>query len=126
MFYSKPNVLISLKDNQFQEKILQTPSEDISFDEISILKSDVYFLERQSGEIIKYPSPLSKESPDFKFWLDPKIPQAQKPIGAKSITIDGSIWILTENNEINRYFKGFYKETLKFNLFPYLENPTKI
>lgn len=132
LFFSHPNILISLKNEAFQEKTLQLPSTDFNFDKISSFKSNIYFLDTQSGEIVKYSEPFTKEEPP-QFWLNQKT--SRKPVGAKSITVDGSIWILTsspnqnsggKNNEIDRYYGGFYKETLKLNLFPYLKNPTKI
>ena len=41
------------------------------------------------------------------------------------MSLDGSLWILTEDNKIDRYSGGVYKETLEINLFPYLEKPTE-
>jgi hypothetical protein len=123
LFFSNPNILISLRDGKFQEKILPLPSADFSFDKISSFRSNIYFLDTQSGEIVKYSEPLTKEAADFQFWLNPK---SKKPIEARSMAIDGSLWVLTKNNEIERYYGGFYKKTLKPDLFPYLENPTKI
>ena len=128
LFFSNPNILIQLfpqkgLDGSFQEKTIQLPSPDFSFDKLSSLKSSIYFLDTQSGEIVKYSEPKSKEVVSSQFWLNPK---TKKPLGAKSMTIDGSFWILTKNNEIERYYAGFYKEALLLNFFPYLENPTKI
>lgn len=118
LFFSNPNILLFLKNDQWQEKTLKMPSPAFSFDKISSFRSNIYFLDSKSGEIAEYSQFLIPQ-----FWLSPG---TKKAISAKSMAIDGSIWILTENKEIERYSKGFYKETLKLSLFPYLENPTKI
>jgi len=122
LFFSNPNILISLKNGVFQEKILEPASADFHFDKLSSFKLIIYFLDTQSGEIVKYSELESKEVPP-QFWLNPK---TKKPVGAKSMAIDSDIWVLTKNNEINRYAGGFYQKTLKLELWPYLKNPTKI
>ena len=121
LFFSEPNFLISLKDNLFQEKSLEIPSADFNFDKFSSFRSNIYFLDTKSGEIAKYS--LTNGVSSSQLWLNPK---TKKAISAKSMAVDGSIWILTKGNEIDRYYGGFYKETLKLNLFPYLKYPTKI
>ncbi len=100
----------------------------------------IYVLDANSGQIIKYPYTLFSglaPTPKFlvwgrgepQFWLKPKNEQIEKAPDisrAKSIAVDGSIWILFQDNSIGRYHAGFYQETLKLNLFPVLKKPTKI
>ena len=125
LFSSKPNILLSLKNDEFKEKIIQPPLPEFNFDKFFSFRSNIYFLDTKLGEIVKYPPPnFEKDTPLIgRPWLNPA---TKKPIMSKSMAIDGSIWILTENNEIDRYLRGLYRETLKFNLFPELKNPTKI
>lgn len=116
LFFTKPNFIISLKNNnEFDEKIFELPD----FQDLASFRSTVYFLDSKAGEIIKYsPSSDKKES-----WLKP---ETKKASSAKSIAVDGSLWLLTKDNEIDRYRRGEFQETLKINLFPELKSPTKI
>lgn len=116
LFFTKPNFIISLKNNdELQEKNFELPD----FNDLASLGSTVYFLDSKSGEIISY-SPSSDKK---EFWLNPK---TKKAISAKSIAVDGSLWLLTKDNEIARYRRGEFQETLKINLFPELKSPIKI
>jgi len=115
LFFSKPNSLISLKDNQFQEKSFEMPD----FNALASFHSNIYFLDSKSGEIIKQ-SPASNKK---ILWLKP---ETKKAVSAKSIAVDGSLWLLTKNNEIDRYRRGEFQETLKINLFPEFKSASKI
>ena len=122
LFFSKPNHLIYLKNKKFQEINIKEPYLDFDFDSFSTFRSNIYFLNKKSGEIVKYSSPLTQKSfPEF--WIAPK---SKKATGAKSIAVDGNVWILTKNGKIDRYYAGIYKQTLDLNIFPFLKNPTKI
>lgn len=107
--------------NLFQQKKSQTPDSPFPFDDFSKFKSYIYFLDSNKGEIQKCSSPLIQKN--CEFWLSP---ETKKPIEAKSMAIDGSIWILTKENQIDRYYNGSYQETLSLNFFPCLEDPIKI
>ena len=127
LFFSKLNqrpVLVILKSGQFNETIsLETPYSDFNFNDLSSYRSHLYFLDKKSGEITKYPylNNLKWDSPQL--WL---APQTKKAIEAKSIAIDGSIWILNKDNSIVRYYGGWPQETLTLDLFPYPKDFSKI
>jgi len=124
VFFQKPNVLFIFSDDKFGEPIrLQSYSAESDLNDFAIFNSSFYFLDTSKNEVIKYPY-----IGDFRWgvpysWLSP---QTKKPINSESITVDGSVWILTYNSEIQRYYGGFWQENLKPNFFPYLEAPTKI
>ncbi|MCD6528576.1 hypothetical protein J7K44_02995 [bacterium] len=120
LFFAEPNQLFYLKDKNFQKTYIEPPLTNFSFNNLASFQSNIYFLDVKSGEIVKYSSLWQKIG---KLWL---LPKTKKAIGAKSMAIDGSIWILNKEGKIDRYFAGSYKETLSLNLFPYLEKPTKI
>ncbi len=42
------------------------------------------------------------------------------------MTIDGSVWILNQDNSISRYHSGSYQEPITLDFFPFPENITKI
>jgi hypothetical protein len=73
---------------------------------------NVYVLNPQEGTITKNEDPwMSAES-------------LKKPVGAKSMAIDGNVWILAQDNMLQRYFGGFWQEDIQPSLFPLLKNAT--
>ncbi len=92
-----------LLSNDFNEN-------DFGSEEI-IYRSKVYSLNPAAGEIIK----------ERKIWG-----KSEKLINAKSMAIDGSIWIINKENKIDRYYVGKWQEILELNIFPEIEKPEKI
>lgn len=89
----------------------------------------LYLLDANTGRIIKYPYSLSAGRGQPQFWLKPKSEQTEKApdmSGAKSITVDGSVWVLGKDNLVHRFYLGLYQETLNINIWPALENPIRI
>jgi hypothetical protein len=124
LFFSKPNQLVNFKDGQFSQTIsLEEPYPDFDFNNFSSYKSNLYFLDKKSGEIIKYPYLKNFEWNSPQLWLDS---QTKKAIGGKSIAVDGSIWVLNKDSSISRYYAGNYQETLKLDLFPEPKDFSKI
>ena len=120
LFLSTKNTLSLLENDEFKENFnLKEPYSNFEFNDFSSFKGNLYFLDSKKGEILKYSFP--PDSPQI--WLNP---EAKKPIGAKSMTIDGSIWILTDDNKIERYFGGKYQEVLNLDIFPEPKDLEKI
>jgi len=115
-FFGPSSGNISLFDSQAQtfEIILQSSLADFPADfqlgGMEQFAGNLYFFDSRTGEILKSSEP----------WLDPL--SAKKPINAQGMSIDGNIWILTSENEIQRYYKGRYQETLHPAIFPPLQN----
>ncbi len=123
LFFSDPNVLLFPKDSAWREIILQKPFADFNFDKFVVFNSNIYFLDKKSGEIIKYSLSPDRDYLLPDLWLSI---QTKKPLEAKSMAIDGSIWVLTQDNKILRYYQGFLKENIPIDFFPPLKNPIKI
>ncbi|MBL7142057.1 MAG: hypothetical protein ISS83_00075 [Candidatus Pacebacteria bacterium] len=124
LFFSKPNKLINLKNSQFSEAIfLKEPSNDFDFNALSSFRSSLYFLETKSNSIIRYPfsQDLSWGNPEA--WISPETKTA---VEFKSIAVDGSVWILTKENTIERYYNGKLQETINIQTFPFVKNLSKI
>jgi hypothetical protein len=108
------------------EKIIfGTLPENFEFKSYSVYRNNIYFLDPIVGQILKYALPDSNlenlNLNDVKIWL-----KSDSLVEAKSISVDGSIWILNQNNEIEKYYAGNFQKTLGLNFFPKLENPEKI
>lgn len=115
-FFGSSSKNISLFDSKTQtlESIAQSSlanfPEDFQLAGMEQFGGSLYFLDSRTGEILK-----SSES-----WLDPL--SSKKPINAHSLSIDGNIWILVAGNEISRYHKGRYQETLHSTISPALRS----
>lgn len=98
------------------------PQFEFNFDSSASYLSNLYFLDKETCKIIKYP--YLEESN----WSEPKIwkEMDENCSHPKSMAIDGSIWILNEDNSILRYHKGIYQETIFLDIFPFVENISKI
>ena len=123
LFFSKPNKIISFKNDQLNQVFsLETPYPNFNFNDFAIFKSNLYFLDKKAGQIVKYPylEDLTWGSPQL--WLNN---QTTKPIESNSLSVDGSIWTLNKDS-ISKYSTGIFRETLGSTIFPYAENLSKI
>ncbi|MBI2123975.1 MAG: hypothetical protein HYU04_01930 [Candidatus Wildermuthbacteria bacterium] len=75
---------------------------------------NVYVLNPQEGTIAKNKEPWMSEG------------SMKKPMGAKSIAVDGNIWILSQENILQRYFGGLWQEDITPLIFPLLKNASMI
>jgi len=124
LFFVKPDKLISFeirgKNSNFGKRfIIQTPYPDFDFIALTSYLNNIYFLEEKRGEIIRYSPPFQKG----ELWLRD---QTKKIKDGKSITSDGSIWLLKENNQISQYLKGEHQKDLNLNFFPFPKKIQKI
>ncbi len=124
LFFSDTNQLSLLENNEISKTItMEFPYSDFNPQYVSSFSQNLYFLDSNKGDIAKSIFDKNETKLEIKIWLNPK---TKKPIAAKSIAVDGNLWILTQDNKIDRYHNGEYKETLDLNFFPVLENPSKI
>jgi len=123
-FFRKPDTIFLLADNQLNESfLLKIPYADFNFNNLVSFQSNLYFLDTKKGEIIKYPYPLNTGKDRPQIWLNAA---TEKITNAKSLTVDGSIWVLNDDNTIDRYYAGLFQENLKLDLFPFPKNFSKI
>lgn len=124
VFFAEPNLFLRLTpEEQWKEIALPVPSPAFQFDAMAGFGPNAYVADAKAGQIVQYTDALSGESFPI-FWIDPS--SSKNALDAKSIAIDGNIWVLTKQNEIQRYFKGVYQESIKPVVFPALENPSHI
>jgi len=119
LFFSPPNKIISLKENDLKEREITLPPKNAVFYVFETYFSNLYFINGKS-EIIKYARLNNNKS-----WDEPKVifQTRKKP---KSMAINGSIWILNNDNSIDVYYKGKLKKTIALDIFPKISNITKI
>ena len=124
ILFSKPNKILIFKDNQFkQDFALKLPGSETSFIDLSSFKNSLYFLEKDTGKVVKYFQPLSENKEDPVYWIQAQEKKAQ---GARTLGGTGSVYALTNNNSIWEYRGGrFYKE-INLSVFPFPKKFTKI
>lgn len=114
LFFAKPNQLIDLTNEQFQEPVsLETPYTDFNFSDFSNYQSNLYFLDDRNDKVVKYPYLGESQWGLPQIWL-----QNQKAKDFKSMAVDGSIWLLSKNNSIEKYYSGNLQKTLELKIFP--------
>ncbi len=101
---------------------LTPPPFPFSFDIFTSYFSNIYVLDKTNCQLIKYPHLSNGKFGLPQRWLKDKDYCFQP----KSMTIDGSIWILNQDNSIAQFYRGKHKKTLKINIFPPLKNIQKI
>ncbi|MFH1582548.1 MAG: hypothetical protein ABIA08_02220 [bacterium] len=113
LFLSKPNHLLVLEEGNLNEKqLLSPPYPDYDFNDFATYGNNIYFLDKNKSRIVKYPfSNNAWNNPQL--WLE-----ETKANEFKSMAVDGSIWLLTKNNEIKRYYGGSLQQTIKLDVFP--------
>jgi len=125
LFLSKPNQLIILKEREPFSIYLEEPYPDFNFDSFATFRGNLYFLDsnpaitHQGSEIIRYPYLKDFEWGPSQLWLA----EEEKTIYAKSLAVDGSVWLLAsqqKNDEasLGRYYRGQLEEKIVLEIFP--------
>ena len=120
LFFADPNIVISFSETSGWQEHQIAFGENFQAQGMASFGQSIYFFDGGSGQIAK----ASLAQTATEQWISAA--SAKKPLDAASITIDGNIWVLSQNGEIQRYFKGQYEESIALQIFPVLENPTKI
>lgn len=120
LLFIKPSQIISFNNGSFEEyQNISTKLSDSDPTAFSFYQGNVYLLDKTTGEIIKYQRSTNKES----LWLSTN---TKKAIDGRSMTIDGSVWILRENNTLSRYYNGQYQGDIMIDIFPKPKSLSKI
>src|SRR3989344_5433937 len=116
LFFAEPDTMVFLNatTDVVSQQQVAFPA-DAQFGGMEQYAGNLYFFDARSGDIFRSPIPQG-ESVTLKRWFDPLSPK--KPINARAMGIDGNVWILTEENEIQRYFRGSYQESLNLDIVP--------
>ena len=94
LFFSRPDELIFSNDEQISANI-EVPYADFSFQNLKTYQNQIYLLERNNNQIVRYNRNNLSEPEQ---WI-----QERSPGDILSFAIDGSIWTLKEKNKVWRY-----------------------
>lgn len=120
-----PELLVESDPSLFSspsDSLVDPPPFEFNFDLSASYLSNLYFLDKKTCEVIKYPHLGGSKWGSPQKWMKDKGPCSNP----KSMAIDGSIWVLEEDNAIDIYHKGVYQKTINLDIFPFPENITKI
>lgn len=125
-FFLRPNKIVIFKNGEFTSAItLKEPYPDFNFTSFSVFKSSLYFFEEKNSKIIKYPYLKGNSWGLPEIWLkNESLHQTRS--GAGSLTVDGIVWVLNQDNTISRYRAGKYQDDIIFDFFPYPKKLYKI
>jgi len=123
-FFAEPNTFLVLaEEDSWQEFLLQPVSPEFAFDRIGAFRNNLYAVDANTGDIVRYVDPLSGSTLPIS-WLDTA--SERKGTDVAAISIDGNIWMMTENGGIQRYFTGLYREELDVVIFPAIETASRL
>ena len=122
-FFAEPDTIVSIdQQNTVLQHTFVPFSADVQFEGMEQFEGSLYFFDSRAGEIFKSGIPSTTKQVTFERWVNPLSPK--KPLNARSMSIDGNIWILTSTNEIQKYFRGQYVESLDLAVLPAFQNAT--
>lgn len=119
LFFAKSNHLAILNGKNFSSFSLTQPYPDFNFDDFASYKGNLYFLDKKAGQIVRYSYLGKSEWSKSEIWLN-------KITNPKSIAVDGSVWVLKQDNSLERYYAGNLQEKINSDIFPLPENFSKI
>jgi len=104
------------KITSLSKKYEYTPTEATSY------SSNLYFLDKIKGNILKYSHLYGDTWATPEYWFE----NDNSISNSKGIAIDKDIWILKNNNTIEKYYLGKLRDTISIDTFPSPVNFTKI
>jgi len=124
LILSDSNKLILFENNkEIYNGNIVIPYPNPSFVDFSTFNSNIYFLDDNKNEVVKISFTQETDKLDGKLWLNS---ETKKPSNAKSITIDGSVWILNKNDTISKYYRGEFQEEIIIKTFPSIGTISKL
>jgi len=123
LFLLESNEIIFVKNKEITSiKELINPYPEAKFKDISSFGPNLYLLDSENREIIKY-ALGTENSLEGELWLQK---EAKKPLDPQSIAVDGSIWVMSKDNNILRYYRGELQEEIEIDIFPKAEGESKL
>jgi len=124
LFFSGPDTIFSFEKKSWGEDKIQPLKLSVNPPLFFSYGSNLYFF-NDKCEIIKYPY-LGKFTwgPPIK-WLKDEGTLENSCQGSELMAADNSIWIL-QKNSILRYHSGYLQETIELNIYPKINNITKM
>jgi hypothetical protein len=122
--FAKPDKVSFLIDNQVGPAFsLKLPDAKTSFTGLSSFKKNLYLLEKSTGKVFKYQYPLTINREEPQLWIQAG---ERRPLGARSMAVNGSVFVLIEDNSIWEYQMGRLKKIMNLSVFPFPKRLMKL
>jgi|GEM_PF-1332543 len=116
IFFSAPQTIVVLEGDIISEKTLRLPEGEDEFIGLCSFMGTPYFLSDR-GNIFRY------EGDTPSSWIEEGEKKTEK---VTDLAIDRSIFVLTAEGVIKKYYMGKHVETLKPYIFPFFKEATRI
>jgi len=121
LIFEDPNIL-HLHNDSWEQKTVTLPTFRFNPNLFSTYISNLYLLDRETCDIVKYSHLGGANWGTPKKWLSDKT-DCQSP---KSMAINNSIYVLNIDNSISVYHAGDYQKTINIDIWPTAGNLTQI
>lgn len=116
IFFSKPDTVFGIRNGEVIEfEPIKLPYPEAELTDLTSFAGNLYLRDHRTGDILKYGSVDGEP----EGWLDPK---KEKPTDIRSMSVDGSIWLLNFENRISRYHSGNHEEDISIEIFPFIKS----
>ncbi|MCG2688446.1 hypothetical protein L6250_02300 [Candidatus Parcubacteria bacterium] len=122
-FFTKPDQISIFDGSQIIETVTLELLGQNAFISMASFKDNLYFLEKDSGRVVKYKQPFLENADSPSYWIKTK---ESKPLGAESIKVTGLVYILAKDNTIWRYLDGSFDKSIELSFFPFVNNLMKL
>ncbi|MDP2930339.1 MAG: hypothetical protein Q8N56_01900, partial [bacterium] len=126
VFFSRPDKISVFQSGKFERDIpFELPNQNMVIADAFSFRGSFYFLEKNTGKILKWFFPISKvmEEQPPSLWI---LAGEKKPVGAISMTVNDKVYVLTPDNSIWVYNAGKLEKTLSISIFPFPKQFAKI
>ncbi len=114
--FSGPETLVYPDQGLWKERKLENMENGLFFSYFS----NLYFIDKCKIKKYSYLGNLEWSSPQD--WLNKNL----ESCSAKSFAVDGSIWILNEDNTIDKYYAGAFQQKIYLDIYPFINQISKI
>lgn len=122
ILWTSDNKIFSYQDNNLNERTTQYSPTFKNITDLGRYRDALYILDKSANQIYKH-NPLGENfGPGLPWVKDPQVFLTK----AFAMAIDGNVYVLEANGQIQKYLVGKKQDFPKINIYPYLANPTKI
>ncbi len=121
--FTKPDQISIFDGVQIKETVTLELLSPNGFVSMASFNDNLYFLEKDSGRVVKYAQPFLKNADRPSYWIKAR---ENKALEAESIKVTGLVYILAKDNTIWRYQDGSFDKSIELSFFPFVNNLMKL
>ncbi|MFB6226639.1 MAG: hypothetical protein ABEJ02_04775 [Candidatus Paceibacteria bacterium] len=127
IFQTKDNTAVKMdgKSLELTKQEIFYPNDNINIADISTYAGNLYVLDSKNQQIYKH-TPIEEGFSKGTNWLNDSTAEAVDLSQARSLAIDGNIYVLSRSGQIFKFFKGNKEKLEVESINPKLNNPTQL